>query len=333
MPKKLSINYVEEFVKNELNGECELISREYVNNTTPLLFKCKCGKTFKRTFAKLKLGRVKCDDCVKKNTSKALRMDIDTVISIINSKKCKYISGDYKNNNSKLTLQCECGNLFLKDLNHFNRGQTTCSKCSMANLSKSKMRSDEEIQNIIGISNYTFLGREKGKLKVKCDKGHINYITIHGFLRGNNNSCCKICANENLKGENHYNYKGGESEVLDTLRKSLKQWKFEVLKRDDFKCALTGKSNDLVVHHLRSFSNILKDCLDELNLEMKRKICEFETGEYEKLKQLLLEKHKIDNGITLNKEVHNLFHKIYGKGNNTIYQFSEFKKEYANFPR
>lgn len=32
----------------------------------------------------------------------------------------------------------------------------------------------------------------------------------------------------------------------------------------------------------------------------------------------------VDNGITLNTEVHKKFHKIYGKGNNTKEQFIEF---------
>ena len=60
---KKTIDDVKEFlVKNDVNNECELISTEFVNSSTPLLFKCNiCHQTFSRTFSQLqKKNRLFC---------------------------------------------------------------------------------------------------------------------------------------------------------------------------------------------------------------------------------------------------------------------------------
>ena len=41
----------------------------------------------------------------------------------------------------------------------------------------------------------------------------------------------------------------------------------------------------------------------------------------------------INNGITLNQEIHKEFHKLYGKGNNTKEQFNQFIETLFNQER
>lgn len=83
----------------------------------------------------------------------------------------------------------------------------------------------------------------------------------------------------------------------ERIRKSIEYKLFRkvCLERDNFTDAKTGqRGGRLVVHHINNFADY-----PELRLA-------------------------IDNGITLSKESHELFHKIYGKNNNTKEQLYEF---------
>lgn len=58
MSKKLTIQDVILYVKE--NSECKLLSTTYVNARTKLLFECKCGKKFERTFDNFKRKKLLC---------------------------------------------------------------------------------------------------------------------------------------------------------------------------------------------------------------------------------------------------------------------------------
>lgn len=141
----------------------------------------------------------------------------------------------------------------------------------------------------------------------------------------------KKCANEALKGENHWNWKGGASEIIDYLRKSLKDWKKEVMQRDNYACVLSGQKQDFVIHHLKGFNTIVEEASINVGVPVLKKFNEYENlTDVEKLKAEVLRLHTADLGITLNKDIHILFHRLYGKGNNTPEQFNEFKEKYLN---
>jgi hypothetical protein len=100
-----------------------------------------------------------------------------------------------------------------------------------------------------------------------------------------------------FSGENHYNWKGGISTENTKIRNSfeMKLWRKACFERDNFTCQKTGtKGGDLAVHHINNFADFI----------------ELRTS--------------IENGVTLSKESHKLFHHIYGNKNNTKEQLIEF---------
>lgn len=111
------------------NGKLQVLSDMYINSKTKLLLKCSCGKLFKRDFEHISRGQIMCDECIKNFMSEFNRLSIDYVKDYIHNHGCEYISGEYKNNNSKLTIRCRCGKIFDKSFGKFMSGQDRCPEC------------------------------------------------------------------------------------------------------------------------------------------------------------------------------------------------------------
>ena len=75
MPERLTYNEVCESVNKISNGKTKLISEEYVNSHTPLLFQCSCGNIFSRTYTKFKCKKYLCPTCSKKQASEKIKKD------------------------------------------------------------------------------------------------------------------------------------------------------------------------------------------------------------------------------------------------------------------
>jgi len=101
-------------------------------------------------------------------------------------------------------------------------------------------------------------------------------------------------------GELAPNWQGGKTLKNKFLRQlsSYSVWRTKVFQRDNYTCQISNQvGGKLIAHHLESYnSNIL------LRLN-------------------------VNNGVTMTRELHNNFHKIYGKRNNTRKQWEEFKNK------
>lgn len=337
MPKKKSIEEVRQAINEISNGELKLLSDTYINNKEPLLLECKCGNKFYRCFDKIMRNRIVCDACSRKNKSDMFRADFNEVLKTIQDAGCEYISGEYINNSSVLTLRCSCGNVFTKRFSKFASGQNHCPQCGYKNLSKSKIRySAEDAKEIFASHGYTLADDyidTMHKCKCFCSKGHECYITLSGLM--GNRGGCKICGPMIHAGEKHHNYNGGISIISDVMRDSTNAWRSEIRLLYNDTCPITGATgDDCVVHHLTSFNTLYREALEESDvpyIKVTKQVKDFPSpSKFYEVKGRLASKHTQDSGILISKDVHRLFHKEYTNLRNTPEQFDEFLRKHYN---
>ena len=100
------------------------------------------------------------------------------------------------------------------------------------------------------------------------------------------------------------------------------------MKSCDYKCVLTGDKFDNI-HHLYGFNLILRDVVNEIGFELKDTTGGYTDDDLEVLvNRIILEHQKHPLGVCLRRDVHILFHSLYGAGDNTVDQFEEFRDRY-----
>lgn len=224
----------------------------------------------------------------------------------IHSGKYNYSEVEYKNSSTKIKIICsEHGEFWMTPNNHISgRGCKKCSHLKLRNERQIPLNKFIENSNKIHNNKYDY-----SKVKyINCDTKIEIICPTHGsffqnpYSHKNLKHGCHHCAWEK-KGKEHqkWNHFLTDEDRIRNLDRSLVEgyivWRKNILKRDKYTCQITGKTGKLVVHHLNSWNII-----DKM-------------------------KNDISNGITILEEIHILFHKEYGYGNNTKEQFEEFKQK------
>ena len=168
---------------------------------------------------------------------------------------------------------------------------------------------DWEVQFII--DNWkTMTDKEMSKSLSKSFRGLKNKRISLGLFRTKEKSC----------------YMG----IHDYLRANNIFWKQEAMKNSKYKCVLTNNRFD-DIHHIHSFNLIVSEVIELLNIDLQKSMDDFSKDE---LKEILLTFRDIQSsypvGVCLSKEIHKLFHDIYGYGNTTEKEWNEFVTNYRN---
>ena len=123
-----------------------------------------------------------------------------------------------------------------------------------------------------------------------------------------------------------------DSSSYPTLSKYFRgqnyEWKIQSMKNCDYKCVITG-SKDFEIHHLYGVSNIISDII---NMYPKYKNIKFEkltNADLEFLTTKFIEhQSQYPLGECIRKDLHVLFHSLYGQYYNTPEQWYRFKIDY-----
>ena len=211
----------------------------------------------------------------------------------------------YKNNVTKILFKCLIHNeVFSSTPKLVLEGHCSCKSCSNENKRKRYLKSNEDFLQELKDKNIDVIPLEEYKgnstqILFKCSCGSEWKTTPERVLLGNH---CKKCGYKKMLGKySHFYNPNLTKEDREDVRYRYRNPKYTMFRegcfaRDNYTCRVTGmkSTGNIVAHHLEGFN------WDKQN------------------------RTNIDNGITLNENIHKEFHHLYGKGHNTKEQFLEF---------
>ena len=112
------------------------------------------------------------------------------------------------------------------------------------------------------------------------------------------------------------------------LRGNIYQWKLNSIAACNNQCILSG-SKDYAIHHLYNFQTILDMYVDEYDIQVFDSVNDYTKQELEYIVETFNIFHsQFPLGVCVDKELHKLFHHLYGKTFNTPEQWEEFSNNY-----
>lgn len=243
---------------------------------------------------------------------------IDMVRDVVKDMDIELISDEYANAVTKLKVRClkeDCRHEYEVRYPDLRIGHG-CPECANRNRNNDRVMTFEDVLNSYqeynkNITIVTVLKLEEKvkvhrNLKYKCNVcNHIWGISFNNIRKKRG---CPECKRVNNRGENNSSWNPNLTEeerevgrnIIVDGRSIYPEWRTKVFERDGYRCILCDKKQNINAHHLNGYH------WDKEN------------------------RFNVDNGVTLNIDIHRLFHILYGNKNNTKEQFEEFSIRYKN---
>ncbi len=149
-------------------GAC--LSKEYINSSTPLLWRCEKGHTWDAAPAAIKKGGW-CPGCAVNNR----RTTIEELQEIAKERGGKCLSSEYTNNRSKIKWSCKEGHIWISAAGNIKSGNW-CRICARERISADTRLSLKDIQKLAKSKGGLCLSKTyesvSAPLLWQCKEGH-----------------------------------------------------------------------------------------------------------------------------------------------------------------
>jgi hypothetical protein len=209
----------------------------------------------------------------------------------------KFGDRNYRNN-EMIICQCDCGQTCCIKSYNLKIGKTKSCGCLPSGSTKEDI-TNQRFERLI-VLDYLKQNSSRDSIWLcQCDCGSLTQSSRRNLISGSSKSCG--CYNKDyhksLVGNSNPNWNPNLSDKDRINGRNIdeyKDWSFQVKKNFNFKCALCGDINNIVSHHMNSYSSFP------------------------------LQRTDVFNGVCLCSSCHIEFHKQYGFKNNTKEQYLEY---------
>ncbi len=206
MTKRLTYDFVFNYFKEH---GCKLLSKEYINNRTPMDYICSCGNQDIITFDSFKRGS-RCRKCkAEKISSKNKKYSFEDVKHYIEKEGYILLSKEYINFSTHLIVQCPEGHEpYPVTWDNFKRGRR-CPECAKIIRANSRRLSFKKIEKYMSTcEGYELLSTNYENnitpLTFKCPEGHIFEMDWAHFSRGQRCTECNPTKKKTYKEIKEY---------------------------------------------------------------------------------------------------------------------------------
>ena len=243
------------------------------------------------------------------------------------------VSTVYEDSHKLLKFNCKIHGEFKMNWTNLSQGQEHSIKHTLVIHPPIKKFDIDDVKAIVHdrIPTITVTANEwinsSHKIACHCDICGKEWDAWYSNLRKGEG--CPVCGLR--KGKNHGGWKGGLTPLINHLRSFILPWKMDSFNFYKSICCITGVKihKEILIHHKYGFNMIVQDTINELNLPIYDEINKYTSEELKLLEDKCLELHyKHGLGVCICRDVHNKFHKIYGRGDNTPEQWDEFIRNF-----
>lgn len=177
------------------NGKC--LSKQYVNNTTHLRWKCSAGHIWSAAPLKIKQGQW-CKPCSIAAFAKKRKLNINEMHELAQAKNGRCLSKTYVDSKTRLAWQCSEGHVWRATPSNVKNNNSWCRECAgFKKLTIEYMHKIAKKRKGMCLSNEYF--NSSTVLKWQCSEGHVFSKTAAAVL--NRGEWCGECKKGNFLSE------------------------------------------------------------------------------------------------------------------------------------